>query len=205
MHGNSFLKCCILFITAICFFSGCGRKDTEVFQEAVLKEGEESLPVSESGSEDNPEMEEPEEITIYICGEVCRPGVYVLREGSRICDALEAAGGMTEAAADTYLNQAQLLTDGEKIYVPDIEEYEAAKSAGDLGEAESLSGQSQKISINKADREELTALPGIGSAKADAIITYREAKGGFTSLEELMQVDGIKEGTFEKIRDLICL
>lgn len=150
-------------------------------------------------------MEEPEEITIYICGEVCRPGVYVLREGSRICDALEAAGGMTEAAADTYLNQAQLLTDGEKIYVPDIEEYEAAKSAGDLGEAESLSGQSQKISINKADREELTALPGIGSAKADAIITYREAKGGFTSLEELMQVDGIKEGTFEKIRDLICL
>ncbi len=102
------------------------RKEQEDLQEAVLEENTEDTEDTEDRAGDGQEKEEAEQekIVVYVCGHVQAPGVYTLDMGSRIYDALAAAGGMSETAAPTYLNQAQLLTDGEKIYVPSAEEAE---------------------------------------------------------------------------------
>lgn len=148
-------------------------------------------------------------VCVYVCGRVNNPGVYKLEEGSRICDALQAAGGMLEDGARDYINQAQLLEDEERIYIPSIEE---ASSMADQpwdyinnGNNGTEEESSRKVSINSAGKEVLMTLSGIGASKAEAIIRYRETNGGFDSVEELMQVEGIKEGTFEKIKNSITL
>ena len=126
------------------------------------------------------------------------PGVYELQENSRLYEAITAAGGLTEAAADTYLNQAEILTDGQQIYVPSGEEVQAPADLLQRPEAGDGKGN-----INTASREELMTLTGIGEAKAEAIIRYREDKGSFKSAEELKEVEGIKDGVYNKVKDQI--
>lgn len=152
---------------------------------------------------------------IYICGEVNNPGVYELASGTRICDAVEAAGGMTETAAEDYWNLAQVLTDGQMIYVPTEEEArerilpEAAGTSGDSGRTGGTAGGTAeqaddgRININTAGKEQLMTLPGIGEAKAESILAYREEHGDFSSIEEIMNVPGIKEGLFRKVEEHI--
>ena len=188
MRGRKSYICHLYWVLVLIFLCGCSKKAEENLVE---------IPVLEEQEREEAEAA-PETIVVYVCGHVWTPGVYTLEAGSRICDAVMAAGGLTEEADDTYLNQAQILTDGEKIYVPSKEE----TTGWGIGETES---RSARVSINHAGREQLMSLQGIGESKADAIIAYREAHGGFQSLEELMQVDGIKEGTYEKIKDLISL
>ena len=126
------------------------------------------------------------------------PGVYELPEGSRIVDAVEAAGGMTEAASGTWLNLAEPVSDGQKIEVPSETE------ASEL-EKEQQEAQSGLVNLNTASAEELMTLTGIGESKAEAILSYREEHGGFEKPEELMEIPGIKEGVFEKIRDQVTV
>ena len=108
------------------------------------------------------------------------------------------AGGMTEEAAAYALNLARIAVDGEQIYVPDAEEIQGQSIL-------SGSGYEKKVNINTASMEELMTLTGIGEAKAESIIRYREENGGFQSIEDLMEIGGIKEGVFEKIKDDITI
>lgn len=158
-----------------------------------------------------PDTGQTEMIRIYICGEVTSPGVYELPAGSRIEDAVQAAGGMTETAAPTWLNLAEPITDGQKIEVPSEEKAQKWEEAGlgtgtDMG-SDGTSGiqSSEKVNLNRATAQELMTLPGIGESKAGEIIRYREAHGAFSKPEDLMKIPGIKEGVFHKIQDQITV
>jgi competence protein ComEA len=144
---------------------------------------------------------------VHICGEVVSPGVYELKEGSRVFQAIEKAGGVTDQAAAEYLNMAEQVKDGMKIVVPGKEEVEAAKARGEISlQAEaSLNVQKTKVNLNTATKEELMTLRGVGEAKAADIIKYRESHGGFQKIEDIMKISGIKDAAFQKIKDDITV
>lgn len=181
--------------------SGCSEKEENIPLTKVETEGE----LEETQEEERESAEEPhlksEEIYIYVCGEVRNPGVYKLEAGSRINHAIFAAGGMTDGAADTYLNQAELVEDGQKIYVPSKDEVAEQNLA--LEGSGNNEPSDDRININIADKTQLTTLSGIGDSRAEAIITYRETVGAFKTIEEIQKIDGIKEGIFLKIKDKI--
>lgn len=149
----------------------------------------------ESGSTDlRPVSEDSGQVIyVYVCGHVNEPGVYALVEDARICDALEMAGGVTEDGRPEALNQAEHMTDGQTLYVPGRDEVVTVQAEAEDG----------LLDINLADRESLMTLPGIGSSKADDIVQYREEHGAFAAIEDLMEIPGIKEGIFNKIKDKI--
>ena len=199
---------------------GCAEKHdaAEELEEFTLegesdvgKNSSNSKTESEKGSQGGTDAEEglPETLYVHVCGAVNAPGVYELRTDARIYEALEAAGGMTEDAAADWINQAEALSDGERIYVPTQEEAEES--------AQSVSGQwadlngnaggsvSDKININTAAKEELMTLSGIGASKAESILKYRQEHGNFQSIEDLKKIEGIKDGVFNKIKDDITV
>lgn len=139
-------------------------------------------------------------IYAYICGEVEEPGVYPMPSRSRIYELVEAAGGMTEDAAPDSVNLAQELTDGQMINIP-------ARDAADpdKGADEGKGSDAGMININTAPKESLMTLNGIGEAKAEAIISFREQNGPFSETEDLLNVDGIGQGIFSKIKDKIIV
>lgn len=140
---------------------------------------------------------------IHICGEVVSPGVYEAKEGSRVFQIVEQAGGFTENALSEYLNMAQIVTDGMKLVVP---------AKGELQDSD-IYGQSElkqqentgMINLNTASKEELMTLKGIGEARADDIIMYRKENGAFMRIEDVMNIPGIKEAAFQKIKDKITV
>lgn len=144
---------------------------------------------------------------VHICGEVVSPGVYELKEGSRVFQAIEKAGGVTDQAAAEYLNMAEQVKDGMKIVVPGKEEVEAAKARGEISfRAEASSNvQKAKVNLNTATKEELMTLRGVGEAKANDILKYRESHGGFQRIEDIMKISGIKDAAFQKIKDDITV
>jgi competence protein ComEA len=153
-------------------------------------------------------------IWVYVCGAVNQPGVYQLAEGSRVCDALRCAGGLRGDADDRSLNQAQVLGDGQQITVLTAEEAKSGGSvpagagtdgSGTPGSGSSGAGSDAKVNINTAGKDELMTLPGVGEARADAIIAYREENGGFKSAEDIMKIEGIKEKSYAKLQDKICV
>lgn len=179
-----------LLVCLLLFLSACQRHDgTEISLEEIELESE---------TVDDEQTGLPSSVFVYVCGAVNCPGVYELPEGSRVYEAIESAGGFGENADVTRVNQAEILEDEEQIYVPTIGE-----------DTESISGDSTKqdgkININQASREELMTLPGVGQSRAESIITYREEHGRFQKIEDIMNVSGIKEGLFEKIKDLITV
>lgn len=178
-----------LLLAVLCsLMAGCQEKETE---QITLEQTE----VQEEEAQE-------EELSLYVdvCGEVNCPGVYELPKDSRMFRAVEAAGGFTPEACVTGINQAQKLEDGQQVYVPSVEEVQAAENASGQNAAGSSDG---KVNLNTASREELLTLTGIGEVKADSIIRYREEKGGFRSVEELKEVEGIKDGVFQKVKDKI--
>ena len=202
--------------------SGVSEKKSEEKQVDTVQET--------AAAKQQPEISEiPETIYVDICGAVTSPGVYELPYGSRVFQAIEQAGGYLPEAAASYLNRAKGLSDGQQVYVPTQAEVDSQriaatqdgsevtaenstetasgqKSAGeDSGEAETASSTEQKIDLNTADVSQLTTLTGVGESKALAIIAYREENGPFTSIEDIMNVPGIKEGTYEKIKDKIAI
>lgn len=216
-----FIKCLFL-VTGLCsaltIAAGC-RQETTVYElQDEKKQGEIPEPPDfEEGSRkdtaktagssersmvyDGGTEEQPEEVVIYICGAVANPGVYTLPEGSRVYELIEAAGGLLEDADNRVLNQAGVLQDGQQIVVYTKEEAE------DLPVPDSAAGtvasDEGKVNLNTANAEKLMTLSGIGEARAQAIIAYREQNGGFQSIEEIMEIEGIKEKLFEKIREQI--
>lgn len=138
-------------------------------------------------------------ITVHICGEVQKPGVYSLPEGTRLVDALKAAGGVTLQAEENFLNLARLLADGERIEIPSTDAVREGTACRDTDS----SGADTRININSASKEELMRLPGIGEGKADNILLYRSEHGAFRSAEDIMQVNGIKEALYERLKDYI--
>lgn len=213
----------LIFFCMICGgMTGCRKGETE-FQEEIEKEivqdeeKEEISPSKEVFPSPTEVTEQPEKAEIYVdvCGAVASPGVICLSQGSRVFQAIEAAGGFLPEAARKYVNCAQSLTDGEKIYIPTEEEageWELpqeifGQKTEDQISRELSSGESRenKVDLNTADENQLCTLSGIGLSKAKAIIAYREQNGPFGAVEELMNVEGIKEGTFSKIKDQIVV
>lgn len=162
-------------------------------------------------------------IYVDVCGAVANPGVFQLAAGSRVFQAIEAAGGYLPEAALTCVNRAGVLTDGQQLYILTQEEMErqgldpaemAGASDGQMngsagtGQNTGMAAQVQqdnRININTADEAQLTTLTGIGATRAQAIIAYREENGPFAAIEDIMNVQGIKEGTFAKIKDEIVV
>lgn len=147
-----------------------------------------------------PESEEELPVVVHICGAVVIPGVYELPAGSRIIDVVDMAGGLIENADGTYVNLAAVIGDGEQIFIPTVEEAVIMKQVSK--EAEESLG---KVNINTADKALLCSLPGIGDTRATAIIAYRQEHGGFSAIEDIMQVSGIKESGFQKIKEMISV
>ena len=171
---------------------------------------------------ENIETNDSQSFVVYVSGYVNNPGVYELSAGSRVIDAIDAAGGYSKEAYDNYLNLASLIADGQMIYVPSEEEVESGSiergvasgadgsgvggvtggNGGGNGGNSSDSGT--LVNINQASKEELMTLPGIGESKADKIIAYREENGRFSTPEGIMEISGIKDGLYNKIKDKIC-
>lgn len=150
----------------------------------------------------------PEDIFVHICGAVVNPGVYVLSAGSRIFEGIEAAGGFSEDACEDFVNLAQTLQDGQRIVIPTEEEAEAVVQDSAYQEQwlpEETQSADGRVNINTASEQELSAISGIGAGKAAAIIQYRQENGSFSNVEDIMKVSGIKEGTYEKIKDKITV
>lgn len=137
-------------------------------------------------------------VYVYVCGAVNSPGVVALGPESRVEDALEAAGGFSDAADRDYVNLAARVTDGEQIYFPTAEEALTP-------EGQNRTADAGLVNINAADAALLCTLPGIGETRAQDIIAYREANGGFQTEEDIMKVPGIKTAAYEKIRDKITV
>lgn len=163
-------------------------------------------------------------IWVHVCGAVKNPDVYELPVGSRVYEAVKQAGGFTEEADESYVNQAQILSDGAKLVIPTTgqtqaiaqgdqdgnigivdggEEESAPVKQGANGEGTDATGT--KININTATQAQLCEIPGIGATRAAAITAYRQEHGAFTKIEDIMNVSGIKEGTYVKIKDSITV
>ncbi|MCH5270029.1 MAG: helix-hairpin-helix domain-containing protein [Lachnospiraceae bacterium] len=182
-----------IFLLLLCL-TACGAKqeqDTLVNlldkqrEEAVLPDETESI---KSAAGQN--------VFVYICGEVVSPGVYEVAADSRIWDVLLKAGGFTEDASLESVNLARRVEDGMQIIIPSLAEAEEQK----LKEERKAAGL---VNLNTASLEELCSIPGIGESRARAILEYRERQGSFSAPEEIMQVDGIKEGLYTKLKDKI--
>lgn len=145
-------------------------------------------------------------VCVYVCGEVMTPGVYELSEGARIYEAVMLAGGLTDEADSSVINQAELVTDGMMIRIPakGSDEAAAAEEAYVSGQVLSSDGTAL-VNINTADAAALTTLPGIGESKAAAIIAYRQENGRFTAIEDLRNVSGIGDSTYERLAPLITV
>lgn len=212
------------FLAAFLVFSGCGKKEGVGLEELSVSDGDVSDGAESSdGSPDREDSEGPADaaegkndsvsgkkkdpedtVFVYVCGAVNAPGVYELGKDARVFEAIGLAGGMTGEAAAEAVNQARTVADGEQIYVPTAEE---AQTQG-AGVEDIITGNadgSGKININTAGKEELMTLTGIGEAKAQSILDYREEHGRFGSIEDLMQIEGIKEGVFNKIKEDITI
>lgn len=152
--------------------------------------------------EENMEKVEIEKIVVEIKGEVINPNVYYMEEGSIIEDLIKEAGGITEEANLVNINRAKELINHECIVIPNNNENVAEKEEEATTAVVNKDG---KININTATLEELDKLPGIGSSKAADIINYREGNNGFKSIEEIKNVSGIGDVSFEKIKEKITI
>ena len=149
------------------------------------------------------------EVYVDVDGAVVRPGVYRLKDGARVSQAIDAAGGLTAEADVTELNRASKITDGQKIYVPTVGEQQAAAAVGgaESGAATTPGAGSSSglVNINTASAAELQTLSGIGPSMAQSIIDERTKNGAFASVDDLMRVSGIGEKKLAKIKDCICV
>lgn len=145
-------------------------------------------------------------VTVHVLGEVMNPGVYQLPSGSRVIDGVRAAGEATQKADLDQLNLAAKLGDGSRLYVPSKEDSKPKGQRSNLkDQASKREGKPDVIDLNKADAEQLQTLPTIGPAIAKRIIDYRRDNGGFETVEQLKEVRGIGEKTFEKVKDKISV
>ena len=162
--------------------------------------------VSKDSSTEKEVKEEPVEqdlITVDVKGAVKSPGIYDLSVGSRVNDAVQKAGGLTEQADSKSLNLAQKVSDEALVYVPTKGEEVASQQAG--SGAPSSTSKDKKVNLNKVSLEELKQVKGLGGKRAQDIIDHREANGKFKSVDELKKVSGIGAKTIEKLKDYVTV
>ena len=181
--------------------TGCAGKDEAI---VLIPSGEAAEQAAEpvDGSVTVPGAEKAktgsQTVYVYVCGAVRDPGVVEVPEGSRAEEALRLAGGMTAEADPFYVNLAETVTDGQKLYFPTAEEAEELETAVKAVE-EGL------VNINTASAEELCTLPGIGASRAADIVRYREQNGAFQTKEDIMKVSGIKQNAYDRLCDKITV
>ena len=159
----------------------------------------------------NLEELETDSIVVYVCGAVKESKVVTLKENSRVCDAIDAVGGLTSDSDLTNINLAYILEDGEKIYIPkkgeeiQSESASATTQSSSYSNYSSISTKNNKININKATQTELETIPGVGPSTALKIINYRDENGKYSSIEDIKNVSGIGDVKYEKIKDYITV
>lgn len=199
------LKRLFVLMLLMTVFTACS-KETDIYLEETETESFIETETVQEVTETQTAAEKTGTIVVYVCGEVINPGVYELAAGMRICDAVEAAGGLTKKASRDYWNLAEELTDGQMLCFPTAQEAkERMESAGETQTADSGTSADGKVNINTADITVLQTIPGIGQTRAEAILAYRKENGSFQSIEDIMKVSGIKNGLFEKMKDYITV
>lgn len=201
-----FIVCCM---SGALFLSGCGFQKEVVLEHSGYELSAELLSEKQAESDLSKvtaaEATEAEDlIYVYICGQVKKPGVYQVHADDRVFVAIELAGGLTEEADVSGVNQAQKLSDGQMIYVPAEGESVSSLENGTSQIAQEALNAGL-VNINTADLEGLMSLPGIGEGKAQSILQYRQEHGSFQSIDEIMNVNGIKEGIYKKFKDKITV
>ncbi|MBR4580257.1 MAG: helix-hairpin-helix domain-containing protein [Lachnospiraceae bacterium] len=213
------IEIAVIVVISCILFLACNRisNNKKVIISGVNEESSLSRTITDESGEEKSDFkpdektkvnseqnEEQAEVYIYVCGEVKEPGLYALPAGSRAMDAVLAAGGFGPDAATDAINLAQIETDGSMLRIPSVQEVLEGKyeipSCSDTP-----SGDNKKINLNTAGLSELCNIPGIGEAKASAVIEYRKQNGNFSCTDDLMKVPGIKEGTYEKIKDYVTV
>ena len=224
---------CVLFVvvTGIVYYLKNYYSGDEILLEDVMQES--AITVTEDISDDGSETENDEQnedteestskekldaeyIYVHICGAISKPGVYRLEATSRVVDVINMAGGLTSKADSVAVNQAKILSDSEQIYIPKKGEKLTDNNDSDEKSNDEIRDESsvdsnvgtstqKKVNINSASKSDLITLPGIGEAKADMIIQYRNKNGSFSKIEDIMNITGIKEGLFNKISEYITV
>lgn len=193
----------VIFINAI-FSSNESQADNYI--EVSSRDESESIVESESANiNSESESSEPSIIYIDVKGAVEQPGVYAINQGERIKDAIDAAGGFKANALERVINLAQIAEDQMLLYVPEIGEESLVDTGLISNSPESEGNTNELVNLNTADTSVLMTLNGIGEKKAQAIITYREENGSFQQIEDIMEVSGIGEKTFENLKDFITV
>ena len=185
-------------------------KQGDQTEEISRAQKEDQTKETEDTSKEDVSLTGKSQICVYICGHVKQAGVYYLPENCRISDVVEMAGGFKREAAREQINLAKKLSDGEKIYIPSKKEashvnktVDYSQEQGELSDNELQ--QKEKVNLNEAGESVLMTLPGIGKSKAEAIVRYRTEHGTFKKIEEIKQIEGIKDGVFQKIKDFITI
>lgn len=188
------LICLLAFVLAGAFYClESWEKEEPVWETLPEEDSQEKVLTTVQPAE----TEAEKYICVHICGAVAQPGVYKVPEGSRVYELLALAGGATDEGMADAMNLADVLEDGKRIVVPTKEEASAMP--------EDNSDEDGLVNLNTASRQELMTLPGIGEAKADDIIQYRETNGSFKQITDIMKISGIKESLFQRIKDLITV
>lgn len=205
------------------FLSGCSRRQSVVqsgletesvfiaaqFQTESIQEYEGLHQTKQPDSSSKETESENMHGYVYVCGAVCSPGVYPAETDMRVFEAIALAGGFSDEADEQWLNLAEPVVDGQRIYVYTLDETKALEEKGiqmsDKTADSVETKHSGRIDLNTASKDELMTIPGIGESKADAIILYRTECGGFQKPEDIMEISGIKEAVFAKIKDYITV
>ena len=194
-------------------FHGSQEAQVQVTERSAQQESSEEPDGADgSSSGDTSGINSDGMIFVDIGGAVKTPMLAELPDGSRVDDAIKAAGGLRDEADMTSINRAEFLVDGQKIFIPSYaldEDGNIIESAGvsdnAAGAAAQTGAQEGKVNINTADSDQLQTLNGVGPATAQKIIDYRDSSGRFTTIEDLKNVSGIGDKTFEKIKDHVCV
>ena len=197
----------IIIISGIIFYVYNSNKiDNSTLEDEILVANNSTEKTIEDSTE------EKNKIIIHITGAVKTPGIVKLDEGSRIEDAINKAGGLTEDADISKVNLAYILEDGTKIKIPssldvgDLQDDVLSNGSGEeIIEEDEKTTQSSSLNINKATEQDLQKLPGIGPSLAYRIISYRNENGKFSTVEDIKNVNGIGDSKYENIRDFICV
>lgn len=212
----------ILFVTFIYIYKNIYNSDENreilIDNSAQLENELNSNKSDEVNEKNNTSIlnKEDEKVVVHVIGEVNNPGVVTLKEGARIIDAINEAGGKTEEADLSKVNLAYVIEDGTQIYIPRINENlnNVELMTQDAGSSivvntqekdEDNNNKNAKVNINTASKEKLETLPGIGETTAQKIIDYRESNGKFNSIEDLKNVSGIGDAKFNSLKDKITV
>lgn len=192
IYGSLFILCIfVIFLIVGYKVSNINKpvNNQDIFEEDVIQD-----------------KDEGENIVVYVNGEIKNPGVYTLKENSRVENVIKAAGGFTEKADKEKINLAKKLKDEDYILIDkkvDASSNNSISNEEIKSKGEGSSKKSQKVNLNTAAKEELKTIPGVGDVTAQRIIDYREENGSFSSIEELKNVERIGDKTFEKIKEYV--